>query len=622
MTKTSDETIVQSFRWSLGLISKMLVRTITEGSTIVMKAINNNSQKLLKKALSAAPRGERMAWMLIVQVGTQKISPLAWAIKSGILEAASAMIKDLLTFRADRDRYFYGVDDLFKRHPDLIKLLCDNAPGLLPVLLDGLIWRSRQAEAGHRRVNYYVKHLLVDDEGNFNQALEWMCGTKDPKLVCHPVAILVSDLVWTRAASRSFLLGKAWFFLTLIIFIMSQSVLQYVGDDSSTEGSEDDVVRSLIFAGRVFIYLCSMFPLLLEHIRNFVQAYRNKETIKLFKLIPIPKYLKEWQDAASLALTLCLVVILCREPILWCWPHQAGTLFEERCSEASSMRFSYTLFSMFAMFLYYLLLIDLTVISIRISAFALVCVRMLSEVCLFLGSLVFNILVFSSAISVLKHNSADYAGIHHGAYALFKQVTGTYSAFRFEQLHEEPAIFIGVILFMIGQILFLVNLLIAQLSCAYSAVYEDMVGYARLERAEIIVEIMPQVPPWRWAKFIDSLGLSQKVEFNPGDLGLAGGIQLREPASANPTTIDMIRRYGGSTSLEMQWPEDDNIDGDDDDRFDRVEKLLQKTLSRVQRTGGSGHRASTTGSAGGTGAGTLTGTGGSGSGGSAGSDAD
>ena len=34
----------ESFSWSLGLVSRMLVRTIKEGSTIVMKAINQNSK--------------------------------------------------------------------------------------------------------------------------------------------------------------------------------------------------------------------------------------------------------------------------------------------------------------------------------------------------------------------------------------------------------------------------------------------------------------------------------------------------------------------------------------------------------------------------------------------------
>ena len=101
----------------------MLVRTITEGSTIVMKAINADSQKLLKKAVSCAPRGERSGWMLTVQVGTQSISPLAWSVEAGNLEAATAILRDLLTFRADRDRYYYGMEEFFKRHPDIIKML-------------------------------------------------------------------------------------------------------------------------------------------------------------------------------------------------------------------------------------------------------------------------------------------------------------------------------------------------------------------------------------------------------------------------------------------------------------------------------------------------------------------
>merc|ERR1719191_1496550 len=142
---------------------------------------------------------------------------------------------------------------------------------------------------------------------------------------------------------------------------------------------------------------------------------------------------------------------------------------------------------------------------------------------------------------------------------------------------------------MISTIIFLLNLLIAQLSCAYSSVYEDMVGYARLERAEIIVNIMPSVPKWRWVKFVESLKLHKRLQFNDGDIGVTGGIQVREPASANPTTIDMIRRFGGSTSPDVQWPEDDNgNDNDEEDRFDRMEKLIQKTLQRVTKTGGGG----------------------------------
>merc|ERR1719296_235992 len=156
---------VDAFRWSLSLVSRMLTRVINEGSTIVMKAINMNSGKMLKKSVSCAPRGKRATWMLNVQVGTQSISPFVWAIETGSLEAAREIIIDLLTIRADRDRYYYGMDHMFERHADIIKVLGTEAPGLLPTLLDGLIWRSRATENGMRRVNYYVKYLIVADTG-------------------------------------------------------------------------------------------------------------------------------------------------------------------------------------------------------------------------------------------------------------------------------------------------------------------------------------------------------------------------------------------------------------------------------------------------------------------------
>merc|ERR1719343_131599 len=113
---TDDDKAEEAFRWSLSLISRILTRVINEGSTIVMKAINLNSGRMLKKAVSCAPRGKRAAWMLNVQVGTQSISPLVWAIETGSLDAAKEIIIDLLTIRADRDRYYYGMDTMSERH--------------------------------------------------------------------------------------------------------------------------------------------------------------------------------------------------------------------------------------------------------------------------------------------------------------------------------------------------------------------------------------------------------------------------------------------------------------------------------------------------------------------------
>merc|ERR1719277_953946 len=87
---TDDDVAEDAFRWSLNLISRILTRVISEGSTIVMKAINANSGKQLRKAVGCAPRAKRATWMLNITVGTQFISPLVWGLESGALDAVKA----------------------------------------------------------------------------------------------------------------------------------------------------------------------------------------------------------------------------------------------------------------------------------------------------------------------------------------------------------------------------------------------------------------------------------------------------------------------------------------------------------------------------------------------------
>ena len=63
--------------------------------------------------------------------------------------------------------------------------------------------------------------------------------------------------------------------------------------------------------------------------------------------------------------------------------------------------------------------------------------------------------------------------------------------------------------------------------------YEDMVGFARLKRMKIIVEAMAIVSKRRWEVFLDSLRLDKILEFNKGDVGFTGRIQVTEPADVS-----------------------------------------------------------------------------------------
>eukprot|EP00933_Yihiella_yeosuensis_P030274 TRINITY_DN2393_c0_g1_i2.p1 TRINITY_DN2393_c0_g1~~TRINITY_DN2393_c0_g1_i2.p1 ORF type:complete len:1119 (-),score=311.99 TRINITY_DN2393_c0_g1_i2:283-3639(-) len=566
-----------AFRWSLSLVSRILVRTITEGSTIVMKAINTNSEKQLRKAVACAPRGKRALWVLNITVGTQSISPLYWSIESGSLQSAKAMIEDLLTIRADRDNYYYGCTHMFERHPDIIQRLSADAADLLPVLLDGLIWRSRVATHGQRRVNYYVKHLMVDGEGSFNQALEWLVAAGDPKIVCHPVVVLFSDLIWSKIASWYFLAGKCWFLFTLTVFIIGQSVLAHLNQGNESEGE-----RIGMFICRVFIYLGSMGLMIRHLVAELFTAIKGKNFFYVGRL-PVPAFLQDWREQTSLVLSVTLLFMLTQEPIFWCAAHtepQPGEepfggsgLFTQNCPEATSHKEAYSTASMLAMLFYWFLMVDLTIFSNQVSAYTLACGRVLSEVGLFLGALVFLVTSFASAISCLNQKNKDFAGIPRGALSLFEMALGMFPSNHFETLQEDAVVLTCVSCYIILVVIFLMNLLIAQLNGAYAAVYIDMIGFARLNRGKCICEMIAGASAKRWNKFIAGLGLDDRLEFNEGDVGIAGGIQVLEPANANPTTVDAVKRAGGSTSPSAQWPEEGEGD-DDENKFDRIEKLV------------------------------------------------
>lgn len=64
-------------------------------------------------------------------------------------------------------------------------------------------------------------------EGKFAPAIEWIMDYNDPKIVCHPVISMVTDMVWERVAFRTFLSGKLWFLFTLVVFVLSQSILNH-----------------------------------------------------------------------------------------------------------------------------------------------------------------------------------------------------------------------------------------------------------------------------------------------------------------------------------------------------------------------------------------------------------
>ncbi|CAJ1400180.1 unnamed protein product [Effrenium voratum] len=391
-TYVDDQQTIEGFRWAMALMAKILMRTITEGSTLVMKAINSNQKFQLKKAMEVIPRGHRAKELLNITVGTQSISPFYWAIDSGALVCAQSILEDILTIRADRDVYYYGCEALFTCHPECVQRLCGRAPTLLPTLLDGLVWRSRQTVEGMRRTNYYVKHFIQDLQGGMSQNLVWFVEYGDPQIVCHPTVVVFSDMLWTRLASRRFILSKIYYVLTLVVFITGQAALfRHTSEQSEVE-------NIVMFSCRVFNYLGSMCKLFLGHCGKLFADIRAQQ-IKSVWGVPVPAYLFDLQELASLLLLLLLELMCMQEPYLWCLSKGQGIAMT--CKQGQERMDAYSLCSFLAMMLYWGLLSDLAIFSMRISAYVLVCGRVAAEVGLFFTALFALILAFSTSISAL-----------------------------------------------------------------------------------------------------------------------------------------------------------------------------------------------------------------------------
>merc|ERR1719282_1270350 len=120
------------------------------------------------------------------------------------------------------------------------------------------------------------------------------------------------------------------------------------------------------------------------------------------------------------------------EPILHCMEHNDGFLFTEHCFEGENLLFPYSVMSTAAMLMYFLLLSDLSVFSTRVSAFVLICIRVVSEVALFLFGLTFFVLAFACAVAALEQDNPDFAGIPSSALQLYKITLGMFSGSNFD----------------------------------------------------------------------------------------------------------------------------------------------------------------------------------------------
>ena len=462
----------------------------------------------MSSALGCAPRGQRAEWVLTITVGTQSISPLLWAVESGTWKAAELIIEDLLTIRADREKYYYGVDQLFQRHPDIVEILAIKATCLLSTLFDGMVWRSHLAHGGLRRANYYIKHMVVDAEGKFPDAVGNLVTLQNPQIVLHPFVMRLSDIIWSGMVRPKFLLRNAWLLFTLLLFVISHGLIDGLDLPS----------RITIFTCRCLIYLLALPSLIGGRVRHIRQARRDKEIVWYQNCIPVPqRYIDNWREPVTLLLAVALVVHFCMEPIFHCAKHSSGSfpgagLFTELCPEVAESRQAYTLMSMVVIFTYMALLMDMTTLSTKLGAYVLVVLNVLPELLLLLSSITFFIFMFAACIAVSKNDVESFQTFPMSFLRLLQFAINTNGDTELSEIAESPvlAVAIGAFLALTGLGSF--SIFVAQLTCAHHEIYDSMVGFTCLRRMQIEVDTLAELKNQSWTRFVASLRLDQPLE--------------------------------------------------------------------------------------------------------------
>lgn len=197
------------------------------------------------------------------------------------------------------------------------------------------------------------------------------------------------------------------------------------------------------------------------------------------------------------------------------------------------------------------------------------------------------ILAFAFAISGMPREVSsvsrnEWGDVGAALSTLLRLAFGVMDMAPIQDVAEESSLLvIVIILFLMVSSTFFFNLLVSQFCGVYTSLAEDIKGHARLARGEIIIETFKAVKPSKWQKFMDSLNLEKRVDFEQGDIGLAGGIKDFEPALAHPVAKDQIIRFGGNTDPSLPWPEKMEEDNSIEQTIHRtIQKSLQKMLGK------------------------------------------
>eukprot|EP00913_Durusdinium_trenchii_P012500 g11736.t1 len=258
------------------------------------------------------------------------------------------------------------------------------------------------------------------------------------------------------------------------------------------------------------------------------------------------------------------------------------------------MSFAYETFIVVGIFFYTLLVLELASVSIELSEYRVLCLNAVKQVLICVGAVFITVCAFTFAIVAADHELARLSAHEWDSFgsimAMLIEIFGLHKkmvvgVLDLQVLHElsveSPFILLLVILFMLMVYSFLFNLLISQFCGVYNSLAGDIKGYARLARGLIILDSLKDLKVERWKAFVESLDLQRRVDFEEGDLGLAGGVKTLEQLACtakrgrNRGPSQPFPRFGGQPDPALPFPEKKIVDEEGS-----MERTIQTTIRK------------------------------------------
>lgn len=209
-------------------------------------------------------------------------------------------------------------------------------------------------------------------------------------------------------------------------------------------------------------------------------------------------------------------------------------------------------------------------LSMRMAAFYEMIYKVLPEIGKFLLLALMSLYGFAAAMTVAmtsdphtKEVAGDMKQKHsmsHLSYMLFNGWLAqerTLSSDLMRESHEivpplALAFLTGYGVFM--SVLFL-RLLTAQLSTSYARLLNETQGFAVLSAASFVLQLEAGLHLSKRQKLYDELKFDQRLPFEGLDMGVPGGVQVREPLHKWPIVeTDRVIRFTGAAGRGEPWP--------------------------------------------------------------------